>query len=49
MDKDDKIDIVFSAAGPYQYNPPSRIGYLRNQGNHVFSPPNCLTGGLSNK
>ena len=42
MDKDDKIDIVFSAAGPYQYNPPSRIGYLKNQGNHVFSPPITL-------
>lgn len=42
LDGDNKVDVVFSASHTYQNNPATRIGYLKNQGKNIFSPPVVL-------
>lgn len=42
LDGDNKVDVVFSASHNYQYHPATRIGYLKNQGKNIFSPPVVL-------
>lgn len=42
IDGDNKIDIVFTGVYGYTYEPPDRIGYIKNLGKGIFSSPVIL-------